>query len=324
MQTSCANPKDNLEINKIFERTSLGSPAQKESFIKYFNSLNTSSLKDYKAKNPLYYYYLARYYFLYQIKNQINDFNISLNLLKKAESIIKNKRSDKLIESSIYYLYSYIYAIRKNSKISKKYALKAYKIAKRYGFSKRESKLLAFQFFTPYKNEKRQSFYSIRKRGAGYFGDYRASYIKGHKHSGLDLKGALNEKVYSISNGIVYNIHLGFPHRTILVAHLSPKGDFFYSVYKHIEDIKVSVSNTIDENGLIGRLFNALESKKAHFIPHIHFEIRKNFDDEGSASWSSKSKTALLKHFYNPYSFMRKLFSKNYQYKRLLKHSFKD
>lgn len=161
--------------------------------------------------------------------------------------------------------------------------------------------------YTPFREKRRRSFRSIKKRFASGYGEYRGTYKRGHKHSGLDLWGRFGEKVYAVGPGMVYNIHLGFPHRTVVVLHFQPNGKYFYSVYKHVEKIKVKTNQWVDKNTEIGRLFTKREMKKARFtVNHLHFEIRKNFDDLGSASWTSMTMRKLNRHFRDPMKFFKK------------------
>lgn len=160
--------------------------------------------------------------------------------------------------------------------------------------------------YIPFEDPRRRSLKSIKKRFESEFGAYRASFIKGHKHSGLDLRGGQNERVYPIGKGWVCDIHLSFPHLTLVILHQRPDGKIFYSSYKHIEDILVRPGDRVDETTALARLFDSRELKKSGFgVNHLHFEIRKNFDDGGKASWMSMSREVLLHFFEDPYLFFK-------------------
>ncbi len=161
---------------------------------------------------------------------------------------------------------------------------------------------------TPFQDSDRQSFVAIRKRKRSGFGAHRVSFIKGHKHSGLDLRGRYKERVFAICEGVVVDIHLGFPHRTVVIEHRGQDGRSFYSSYKHIEDIEVQVGDRVSAKTSLGRLFTRAERQKARFDQHLHFEIRKRIDDEGAASWSTMSLRELRKVFEDPERFFRRRF----------------
>ena len=135
----------------------------------------------------------------------------------------------------------------------------------------------ADRFFTPYRDARRESYESIRARTISFFGDPRVTFVRGHKHSGIDLKGRFEEPVYAIGKGRVVDIHLSFPHLTVVVEHRLADGTTLWSSYKHIEALRVSTGDTVDESTVLGRLFNRDEHKRSGFPePHMHFEIRRS------------------------------------------------
>jgi murein DD-endopeptidase MepM/ murein hydrolase activator NlpD len=79
-----------------------------------------------------------------------------------------------------------------------------------------------------------------------------------------------------------------------------------FSVYTHLRDIQVMPGDYVDENRVIGRLFNQEEKKKARFSTiHLHLEIRKKMDDMGLASFTSLSRDELDKYCLDPHLFFR-------------------
>lgn len=74
-------------------------------------------------------------------------------------------------------------------------------------------------YFLPVGNDRSHDFKGLTDRIIGRYGDYRKSYIRGHKHSGIDIKGNFNEPVYSIGQGVVSHVFRGFPHKTIYIRH---------------------------------------------------------------------------------------------------------
>ena len=137
------------------------------------------------------------------------------------------------------------------------------------------------------------------------------SFVKGHKHSGIDLKGKISEKVYSVGTGQVVDIHLSFPHLTLVLKHYLSDGSIIYSSYKHIEDIMVKTGDKVDENTHLARLFNEDELKRSKFgVTHLHFEIRKSIKDGGTASWTSMTMEELDKYCIDPMKFLKKRLEK--------------
>lgn len=128
------------------------------------------------------------------------------------------------------------------------------------------------KFFSPFNEPERCKYQNIEKRCFSGYGEYRSSEIKGHKHSGIDLRGKLSENVYPIGVGKVYAVLWSFPYLAVVIIHPLPKDEFVYSLYLHIEDIRVKVGDWVDENTIIARLFNSEEFnesryKQSHFIP---------------------------------------------------------
>ena len=170
-----------------------------------------------------------------------------------------------------------------------------------------ESKYVCKEFYTPFNENKRDRFQTLKSRIISRYGEFRSSYKRGHKHAGIDLKGDFNETVYSTGKGQVYKIFKSFPHKTIVVKHALSNGTNIYSVYTHVEDIKIKMGDWVDENIPIARLFNKDELKRADFgtLNHLHFEIRKSFEDDGRASWASMTLTALNMYCHDPVTFFR-------------------
>jgi murein DD-endopeptidase MepM/ murein hydrolase activator NlpD len=162
--------------------------------------------------------------------------------------------------------------------------------------------------YSPYAGKRRGELAAVEKRLRSNFGDYRSSYVKGHRHAGVDLTGRYEETVYPICRGVVVAVAYAFPHRTVYVMHELPDGTTFFSAYKHVEDPKVGFGDWVEADTPIARLFTRAELKAARFgrAPnHVHLEIRKTLADEGVASFTSMSKRELLEVLYDPLQFMR-------------------
>jgi murein DD-endopeptidase MepM/ murein hydrolase activator NlpD len=163
------------------------------------------------------------------------------------------------------------------------------------------------EFHSPFEETDRRSFQAIHNRLVGSYGEYRSSYKPGHLHAGIDLEGAFGETVYAIGDGRVYRIYHEFPHRSVIVEHSLLDGKNLYSIYTHVQEIKVGVGDRVDERTALARLFDAEELKRADFgTPnHLHLEIRTSMADNGRASYASMSREELDKYCTDPMEFFK-------------------
>jgi len=164
------------------------------------------------------------------------------------------------------------------------------------------------RYFVPLGHDRTTDYNSLKKRIIGRYGDYRKSNVPGHKHSGIDLEGNFSEPVYPIGEGKVTHIFRSFPHKTIYIMHNDSRGKPFYSAYVHIEDIKVRVGDRVTKDTVIARIFNEEELRASDFgtPPHLHFEIRHNIEDNGTASYKSMNISELNKYCIDPLIFIKK------------------
>jgi len=161
-------------------------------------------------------------------------------------------------------------------------------------------------FYLPFKVSERHAYLTFQKRCTGSYGEYRRTRVAGHRHAGVDLRGSAGEQVFAVGVGRVAYRYWLFPNETVAIEHRLPGGEKIYSVYTHIADIGVNPDDPVDENTMIGRLFNAGELKKARFsFPHVHFEIRKSMEDMGRSSYTSMSKKELDQFCIDPRIFFR-------------------
>lgn len=142
------------------------------------------------------------------------------------------------------------------------------------------------------------------------FGAKRLSYVRGHFHTGVDLvprrRNGSKVNVYPLAPGVVCSIHLGDPHRTVVIKHKLTDGSFIYTSYKHLHAILVENGQQVTHETLLGRLYTSGEAKKlGGNYDHLHLEVRKQFDDYGVASWATMTKGDLGKRFYDPWLFMK-------------------
>lgn len=161
----------------------------------------------------------------------------------------------------------------------------------------------------PFKTKDRNDLKTIQM--ISIFGAARQSYVKGHFHTGVDLIPRKNQGkwvyVYPMAEGTVCSIHLGDPHRTVVVKHKLPNGEFLYTSYKHLREIYLHNGQPVAPDTRVGRLYTAAEARTlGGNYHHLHLEIRKKFDDYGVASWATLTKEDLGKRFHDPWQFMKK------------------
>jgi len=160
---------------------------------------------------------------------------------------------------------------------------------------------------SPFLGGDRTSLDLLKRRFGSGFGDNRSSYVRGHKHAGLDLKTSYGEEVYAICAGRVVEILLASPHRTVVVRHELPDGRVRWSSYKHVEDLSVSLGQPVDASTRIGRVFTREEQAKSGWsLNHLHFEVRSSIDDNGAASWTSMSRADLERYAEDPAAFLER------------------
>jgi len=162
------------------------------------------------------------------------------------------------------------------------------------------------KIYVPYGGTARGTFSTLEKRTFSRYGAPRSTPRKGHRHSGIDLAGSLGEKVYAIGPGRVVRHYWIFPNLALALEHRLPDGTVFYSAYVHLVDTQVQVGDLVDERTELGRLFNKKEMGRSRFrTPHLHLEIRKNFDDDGRASFTTMTAEKLANYFHDPLVFLR-------------------
>ncbi len=167
--------------------------------------------------------------------------------------------------------------------------------------------LICRDFYSPFEEHDRKSLKALKLRLTGSYAEYRRSYKPGHLHAGIDLKGAFNETIYAVGRGQVHRIFREFPHRSIVVKHFLPDESLLYSVYTHVQDVKVQVGQLVSKDTPLARLFNKTELTQANFgtSNHLHLEIRKSSADRGRASYSSMSLDDLNTFCEDPIEFFR-------------------
>ncbi len=169
---------------------------------------------------------------------------------------------------------------------------------------------IADKWFVPFKTKDRQDPDTIKI--ISVFGAHRNSYVKGHIHTGIDIipenkRDYTYIDVYATANGIVCSIHLGHPHKTVIVKHKMPDDTIIFSSYKHLQEIYVENNQQVTLETKLARLYTRKEAlAQGGRYDHLHLEIRKKFDDYGVASWGTITKEALNLRFYEPWKFIKK------------------
>lgn len=157
---------------------------------------------------------------------------------------------------------------------------------------------------TPFQEADRGLMPTLRARVRSGFGEHRASYKAGHKHAGVDLATRYGEVVYPICAGRVVDVHLASPHRTVVVAHVTPEGERFWSTYKHVEGLRVWPGRWVDADTPLARVFTEEEQDGVGWgLNHLHLEIRHSMADGGAASWTSMSLEELQRYALDPLDF---------------------
>lgn len=158
---------------------------------------------------------------------------------------------------------------------------------------------------SPFDGKDRNTIKSIQDRVVSRFGDYRSSVKKGHKHAGIDLKGAYGENIHPIGRGRVIFISMRDLNGTVIIKHRTSNEKTIYSKYVHLKDIPVKVGDAVGEDTTIGRFFNKATFVRSRFgHNHFHLELRKNYEDKGRASSYSMTKRALEVNCLDPLKFL--------------------
>lgn len=142
------------------------------------------------------------------------------------------------------------------------------------------------------------------------FGAPRESFLNGHIHTAIDVIPSKKDSltfVFAMANGVICSIHLGHPHKTIVIKHKLPDSTIIFTSYKHLQEIYVKNGMEVNQESKLARLYTRSEAKKqGGSYDHLHLEIRKSFHDYGCASWLTMTQAELNTYFYDPLDFMKK------------------
>jgi len=125
---------------------------------------------------------------------------------------------------------------------------------------------------------------------------------KGHRvHTALDIPTSPGEDILSTGPGIVTMISHLKTQKTVFVKHKNEEGSFFYSAYAHLKEPNVQIGQVVDENTVLARAMEKNEwAQTKHLYNHVHFEVRKDLQDHGHFSISTKNRKQLTSVFADP------------------------
>ncbi len=140
------------------------------------------------------------------------------------------------------------------------------------------------------------------------FGASRISHYRGHKHSGADIVPLNMDTgiyIYPVARGIVCYKKIKDPFSSLIIKHKLSDGSFIFTSYIHLKNIYVENGDTVGTDTKVGKLFTHREVRRFRGpYDHLHFEIRKNFDDFGFGSAYCMNKSELDSFFYEPINFL--------------------
>ena len=143
----------------------------------------------------------------------------------------------------------------------------------------------------------------------------------GHLHTGIDLinpRGGPGEKVYAAASGRIVSIYAKEPHLSVMIRHRLPSKETIWTVYVHVTKVKVKVGDLVSNDTIIAHLMDKSQLNKYGWeFNHLHFEVLKypRMSEAGqylSFSARCKTKKEVEEHFYNPVTFLQKMWATGY------------
>ncbi len=138
------------------------------------------------------------------------------------------------------------------------------------------------QWWIPVNLKNRHSTENIKLTQIGQFGLRRKERPKvpSHLHTGIDIKrpgnNYLHEPIFSVSEGVVISVRSDGPFAQIIIEHQISKKQKIWTVYEHISDIKVRVSDKVTPHQPIAHFMSKEELFRYGFkFDHLHFEVMK-------------------------------------------------
>ena len=175
-------------------------------------------------------------------------------------------------------------------------------------YIEKNPKELVKSWKVPFKTKDRYKLSTVKVIST--FGSPRESFLKRHIHTAIDVIPSKPDSltfVFPLANGVICSIHLGHPHKTIVIKHKLPDSTIIFTSYKHLHEIYVTNGMEVNQETKLARLYTHTEAKKqGGSYDHLHLEIRKSFHDYGCASLLSMTQAELNTYFYDPLDFMKK------------------
>lgn len=203
----------------------------------------------------------------YQLSKELNNNKLAIEVtrnLKKIINLKKMHKNDKIIVTYLQktilgktFLSPTIISIFIKSK-NKKYYILRYKNT----FFDEKGKALTFQYMSsPLKKIITTSPYSKRR--------FHPILKKWKAHLGIDFRGRVGTKIYSIADGrVIFAGRNGGYGKVVKIKHY----DGYVSLYAHQSKIKVKIHRKVKKGDVIGYVGNTGRSTG----PHLHLGVYKN------------------------------------------------
>lgn len=125
-------------------------------------------------------------------------------------------------------------------------------------------------------------------------------------HPGIDIKLALGTPVGAIGGGKVYSVN---QKRTglgthVIIEHRLPDGSQYFSIYGHLEDVTVSLGDTVKPGDVIGHVGMTGNTT----APHLHLQVDRGISDDAHLPYMPDhlpSPSEAKKFVVNPVDFIR-------------------
>jgi murein DD-endopeptidase MepM/ murein hydrolase activator NlpD len=166
------------------------------------------------------------------------------------------------------------------------------------------------KFFTPFQESERHMYDTLQQRLVTPYAEAYSPTLTSMRYTGIGLQGEFGETVYAIGKGEIVRITGEAPHTEVVIAHTLSRRSTVFSVYAHVDDVRVQVGELVTENTPIASLLTREEYDKSGLTEqHLHLEVRQTLDAYRSRSphyLKYQSPEILESGFVNPLVFYRK------------------
>jgi murein DD-endopeptidase MepM/ murein hydrolase activator NlpD len=187
-----------------------------------------------------------------------------------------------------------------------------------------EPPLTVVDWFLPIAARDRQSLDAVRLTGIGAFGRFRAARpsVAAHLHTGADFMRPTNDyansPVYPAAAGKVISFREDGPFTKVVIEHLLPHGEKCWTVYEHLQNLRIALGQTVSPTQPIGRFMTRAELDRYGWqFDHLHFEVlktnpqRQKVNDK-NPNWQFSTYTLICTtpellglHYENPLAFFQ-------------------